>query len=142
MIRQIVPLFFTTILRVDLARRALDVLLRIISRSACKPSEILNDLVGRWREFPVIDFGPRAVQIAASNPCASAHLCSCRETPLHSSENRWKSPQLRRFRRQTGREKVSRRTPQPSFRAFFSVGHMRSPVSKAPSGECNAITNR
>jgi hypothetical protein len=58
MIRQIVPLFFTTILRVDLARRALDVLLRIISRSACKPSEILNDLVGRWREFPVIELRP------------------------------------------------------------------------------------
>jgi hypothetical protein len=31
----------------------------------------------------------------------------------------WKSPHLRRFRRQTGVEKVSRGTPQPSFQAFF-----------------------
>jgi hypothetical protein len=28
-----------------------------------------------------------------------------------------------------------------SFRAFFSEGQKRSPVSITPSGECNAITN-
>ena len=31
---------------------------------------------------------------------------------------------------------------QLSFVAFFSGGHRSSPVSKTPSGECKAITNR
>ena len=37
-------------------------------------------------------------------------------------------------------EKISRFAPQASFGAFFSEGLIGSPVSKTPSGECNAIT--
>jgi hypothetical protein len=37
---------------------------------------------------------------------------------------------------------MSRCPPQPSLRALFSGGQTRSPVSTAPLGECNAITNR
>jgi hypothetical protein len=60
---------------------------------------------------------------------------------LHSLENRWKSPQFRNFGPQPGPEKMSRRTPQPSFTAFFSGGHTRSPVSMVhrSKGESLAI---
>ena len=40
------------------------------------------------------------------------------------------------------REKMSRRTPQPSFTTILSGGHTRSPVSTNPVGECNTIRNR
>jgi hypothetical protein len=51
---------------------------------------------------------------------------------MHSSENRWKSPQFCKSCRQTGPEKVSFLAPQPSFAAFFSGGLTRSPVSTTP----------
>jgi hypothetical protein len=69
-------------------------------------------------------------------------VCDAEKTGLHSPENRRKSPQFRNFGPQTGPEKMSRRTPQPSFTAFFSGGHTRSPVSTSPRGEWNTITNR
>src|ERR1022692_400202 len=55
-------------------------------------------------------------------PKALRDSLSCRETRLHSPENRWKSPQFRNSSPQTGPEKMSRRTPKPSFVAFFSRG--------------------
>jgi hypothetical protein len=39
-------------------------------------------------------------------------------------------------------EKVPHFTQQASFVALFSEGHIGSPVSTTPPGECNAITNR
>jgi hypothetical protein len=70
------------------------------------------------------------------------HSLTCRETWLHCSENCGKSPQFCKFCSQAGPEKVSRCTPSPRFRAFFSEGQTPSPVSTTPLGECNAITDR
>jgi hypothetical protein len=61
---------------------------------------------------------------------------------LYSSEQHEKWPQFRESSSQTGLEKVFRFAPQASLGAFFSEGLVGSPVSKTPSGECNAITNR
>jgi hypothetical protein len=91
-------------------------------------------------KFPVSrEFGQRKVSARLPPPPRSL---GCRETRLHSSENRWKSPQFRNFGHRTGPERMSRCPPQPSLRAFFSAGQTRSPVSTTPLGECNAITNR
>jgi hypothetical protein len=57
-------------------------------------------------------------------------------------DNRQKSPHFRNFHAQTGREKLSCYILRASFRAFFSVGHKRSPVSMTQQGEHNAIANR
>jgi hypothetical protein len=75
-------------------------------------------------------------------PLAPPFSLDCRESRLHSSEDRWKSPLFRNFRAQTGPEKMSRWISPASFPAFFSEGHCGSPVSSTPPGECNAITNR
>jgi hypothetical protein len=78
------------------------------------------------------------VRISISPP----HSLSRREIRLHYCKNRSKSPQSCRSCSQTALEKVSSRTPKASFLALFSGGHTHSPLSAAPSGECNAITNR
>jgi hypothetical protein len=77
-----------------------------------------------------------------SNPSPSATQSGCRETLLHSSENRAKSPQFRGFCFQAGPEKVSHFTREAGFVAFFSDEPIGSPISTTPSGESNAITNR
>ena len=75
-------------------------------------------------------------------PLPPPRSLGCRETRLRRSENRRKYPQFFRCCAQTGLEKGSCLTPQLSFRAFFSGGHIGSPVLTTPSGECNAITSR
>lgn len=73
---------------------------------------------------------------------APPYSLGCRETRLHSSENRLEMPQFRDSRLETGLEKVSREFRRRGFAAIFSGGRMCSPVSTSPLGECNAITNR
>src|ERR1700730_12881844 len=74
----------------------------------------------------------------AAPPCSLYR----RENTQYSSENREKSPQLRRFCSQTVLEKVPHFTQPASFVALFSEGHIGSPVSTTPPGERNAIANR
>src|ERR1035441_5021071 len=63
----------------------------------------------------------------------------CREIRLDCSGICGKWAQFRNYCSQTGLEKVYCSRPHAGFAAFFSGGHPRSPVSKTPSGECNAI---
>src|ERR1700693_1772753 len=58
-----------------------------------------------------------------------------REICLHCPENRGKWPQFRGSFFQTGPEKILFSTPHASFRASFSGGQTRSPVSTTPAGE-------
>ena len=78
------------------------------------------------------------VRIPLPPPCS----LGCRETRLHSSENRRKSAQFCDPLPKTGQEKVSPCAPQAGEGAIFSGGPMSSPVSTTLSGESNAITNR
>src|SRR5450759_1722650 len=75
-------------------------------------------------------------------PLAPPHSLKCREIRLDCSGNCRKWAQFRNSCSQPGPEKVSCSMLQASFAAIFSGGHPSSPVSKTPSGECNAITNR
>ena len=84
----------------------------------------------------------RNLQTWVRFPLALPHSLQCREIRPDGSENRGKWPQFRSSFLQTGPEKVLRSTPDASFRAFFSGGHSRSPVSTTTLGECNAITSR
>jgi len=70
------------------------------------------------------------------------HSLDSRECWLHSSKNRRKSPQFRRFLVLIGAEKMSGWISLASFRVVFSEGHCGSTASSTPQGEGNAITNR
>src|ERR1019366_8580040 len=91
-------------------------------------------------KFPVSrEFGKRKVSARLPAP---PHSLKCREIRLDCSGNCRKWAQFRNSCSQHGPEKVSCSMLQASFAAIFSGGHPSSPVSKTPSGECNAITNR
>jgi hypothetical protein len=73
-----------------------------------------------FRKFPVFfpgsrEFRGRMVSARLRPPPRSL---DCRETPLHSSENRWKSPHLPRFRRQTARRKCPAGPRSQAFEGF------------------------
>src|ERR1035441_10488021 len=72
-------------------------------------------------------------------PFAPPHSLKCREIRLDCSRNCRKWAQFHYSCSQTGPEKVSRSLLSASFAAFFSGGYPSSPVSKAPSGERNAV---
>jgi hypothetical protein len=75
-------------------------------------------------------------------PLPPPRSLGCRETRLHSSGNRSKTPQFRGSCPQTGPGGVSSCTLQARLSPFFSGRLTSSPVLTTPSGECNAITNR
>jgi hypothetical protein len=85
--------------------------------------------------------GPHC-HIASMPDSSRPHSLERREIRLDCSGNCRKSTQFRNYCSQTGPEKVFHSTPQATFRALFSGGHIGSPVSTTPPGECNAITNR
>jgi hypothetical protein len=96
--------------------------------------------VAEWLMAPVLKTGiPERVSGVRIPPSPPFSL-DCRESALYSSRKRRKSPQLRRFCSQTGLEKVPHFTQQASFVALFSEGHIGSPVSTTPPGECSCGT--
>jgi hypothetical protein len=81
--------------------------------------------------------GPR-VRILLAPP----HSLKRREICLGFSGNCRKWAQFRYSCLKAGPEKVHCWVLQVSLAAFFSGGRWSSPVSRTPSGECNAIRNR
>jgi hypothetical protein len=75
-------------------------------------------------------------------PLAPPRSLRCREIRPDYSGNCRKWARFRNSCPQSGPEKVSCSLLPASFAAFFSGGQTSSPVSKTPSGECDAITNR
>ena len=75
-------------------------------------------------------------------PPSPPYSLKCREIRLGFSGNCRKWAQFRYSCLKAGPEKVHCWMLQVSLAAFFSGGHWSSPVSRTPSGECNAIRNR
>ena len=67
--------------------------------------------------------------IGSSNSSLSTNKSEGQRNPLDCSENHGKRPQFHSSCFQTGPEKILLSTPQVSFRASFSGGQTRSPVS-------------
>src|ERR1039458_4602201 len=72
--------------------------------------------------------------IGSSNSSLSTNKSEGQRNPLDCSENHGKRPQFHSSCFQTGPEKILLSTPQVSFRASFSGGQTRSPVSTVTAG--------
>src|ERR1700690_2123218 len=91
----------------------------------------------RITKFPVFfpvsrDFSRRRVSARLPAPPCSLE---CRENQLHPSRNRWISAQFSDLSRQSGPEKLSDLTTGANPTAFFSRGHICSPVSTSHAFE-------